>query len=76
VYKRQVQKGFARVPKIPNMRGIMTARSKPLEVIPAIDVEPLVEFVEFAAPKARKGVKILNTPEELVRSLSEEAKLI
>ncbi|MBS2210332.1 electron transfer flavoprotein beta subunit/FixA family protein [Carboxylicivirga mesophila] len=71
-----VQKGFARVPKIPNMRGIMTARSKPLDVIPAIEVDPLVEFVMYTAPPSKGGVKMLNTPEELVRSLSDEAKLI
>ena len=71
-----VQKGFARVPKIPNMRGIMTARSKPLEVKEAIDTAPLIEFVEYNSPPEKGKVKLLNDPAELVNSLSSEAKLI
>ncbi len=71
-----VQKGFARVPKIPNMRGIMTARSKPLEVIEASSCEPLVEFVSYKMPPQKGGVKMLNSAQELIDCLVNEAKII
>jgi electron transfer flavoprotein beta subunit len=71
-----VQKGFARVPKIPNMRGIMTARSKPLEVIEATESEALVEFVAYKSPPVKGKVKMLNDAKELLDHLSNEAKLI
>ncbi|WP_430816780.1 electron transfer flavoprotein subunit beta/FixA family protein [Carboxylicivirga sp. RSCT41] len=71
-----VQKGFARVPKIPNMRGIMTARSKPLEVIEAAESQPLVEFMTYKSPPAKGSVKMLNDARELLDHLSNEAKLI
>ena len=71
-----VQKGFARVPKIPNMRGIMTARSKPLEVLEPIDSAPLVEFVSYHLPPEKGKVKLLKSTDELIHSLSSEAKLL
>ena len=73
-----VQKGFAIEPKIPNMRGIMTARSKPLEVIPSVDIEPLVEFIDFRLPEPKGRVKMIDSDnlDELVRLLSTEAKVL
>ena len=44
--------------KIPNMRGIMTARAKPLEVLPAAEVEARTETLAFDLPKARTTVKL------------------
>jgi electron transfer flavoprotein beta subunit len=73
-----VQKGFAKEPKIPNMRGIMMARQKPLEVIPAIDSEALTEIIEFQMPEPKAKVKMID-PEnlsELVSLLSKEAKVL
>jgi electron transfer flavoprotein beta subunit len=71
------QKGMAEQ-RIPNMKGIMSARSKPLKVVEAIAVDPLTEIVSFELPPAKKGVKMIAADhvEELVRLLHEEAKVI
>lgn len=62
--------------KIPNMRGIMTARTKPLEVVEPVDDNVATEVVKFEMPPAKGGVKIVNTAEELVNLLKNEAKVI
>jgi len=70
------QKGMAEQ-RIPNMKGIMGARSKPLKVQEPVAVEALTSVVSFDLPPAKAGVKLVNpeTPEELVRLLHEEAKV-
>lgn len=64
--------------RIPNMKGIMTAKSKPLVVIPGIAVEDTVELVEHTLPPAKQAVKLIDPEnmDELVRLLHEEAKVI
>jgi electron transfer flavoprotein beta subunit len=71
------QKGMAEQ-RIPNMKGIMGARSKPLKVIEAVAAEPLTEIVSFELPPAKKGVKMVSAenPEELITLLHDEAKVI
>jgi electron transfer flavoprotein beta subunit len=71
------QKGVA-MQRIPNMKGIMGARSKPLKVLEPIAVDALTSIVSFTLPPAKAGVKLIPTdkPEELVRLLREEAKVI
>ncbi|MCW3091386.1 MAG: electron transfer flavoprotein subunit beta/FixA family protein [Ferruginibacter sp.] len=71
------QKGMAEQ-RIPNMKGIMGARSKPLKVVEPIDVTPLTSIASFDLPPAKAGVKLVSAdqPEELVRLLHEEAKVI
>lgn len=71
------QKGMAEA-RIPNMRGIMAARTKPLKVTEPAAVDALTEIVSFTLPPAKAGVKLVSadTPEELVRLLHEEAKII
>jgi len=71
------QKGMAEA-RIPNMRGIMAARTKPLKVIEPISVDPLTNIESFGLPPAKAGVKMIPAehPEELVRLLHEEAKVI
>ena len=71
-----VQKGIAIEPKIPAMRGIMMARSKPLEVVEAVAVDPLTEHVEYELPPAKAKCKMVDEDNvgELVRLLHEEAK--
>jgi electron transfer flavoprotein beta subunit len=71
------QKGMAEQ-RIPNMKGIMGARSKPLKVLEPVPVEPLTEIVSFELPPAKKGVKMIpaENAEELIRLLHEEAKVI
>jgi electron transfer flavoprotein beta subunit len=71
------QKGMAEQ-RIPNMKGIMGARTKPLKVIEPVMVEELTSVVAFDLPPAKAGVKLISPdqPEELVRLLHEEAKAI
>ncbi|MBS1738420.1 MAG: electron transfer flavoprotein subunit beta/FixA family protein [Bacteroidetes bacterium] len=71
------QKGMAEQ-RIPNMRGIMAARTKPLNVREPIEAATLTEIVSFEMPPAKSGVKMIpaDQPEELVRLLHEEAKVI
>lgn len=64
--------------RIPNMRGIMAARTKPLKVIPADSQEDLSSVVKFELPEAKSGCKYVD-PEnmnELVDLLHNEAKVI
>ncbi|CAN5516886.1 electron transfer flavoprotein subunit beta/FixA family protein [soil metagenome] len=70
------QKGMAEQ-RIPNMKGIMGARSKPLKVVEPTAVEALTAIVAFELPPAKAGVKLVpaDNPEELVRLLHEEAKV-
>ena len=71
------QKGMAEA-RIPNMRGIMAARTKPLKVVEPVSVEPLTTVAEFQLPPAKAGVKLVaaDNVEELVRLLHEEARVI
>lgn len=71
------QKGMAEQ-RIPNMKGIMGARTKPLAVKEPVAVEALTSVVSFEMPPAKSGVKLVSadTPEELIRLLHEEAKVI
>lgn len=71
------QQGLAEQ-RIPNMRGIMAARTKPLNVVTPAEVEELTSIESFSLPPAKEGVKLIpaDQPEELVRLLHEEAKVI
>ncbi len=71
------QKGVAEQ-RIPNMRGIMAARTKPLKVVEPAAVDALTQVVSFELPPAKAGVKLIpaDNVEELVRLLHEEAKVI
>lgn len=70
------QKGMAEQ-RIPNMKGIMGARTKPLKVTEAVSAETLTSIVSYDLPPAKAGVKLVpaDNPEELVRLLHEEAKV-
>ncbi|HEX5026547.1 MAG TPA: electron transfer flavoprotein subunit beta/FixA family protein [Agriterribacter sp.] len=71
------QKGMAEA-RIPNMRGIMAARTKPLRVVEPAATESLTSVVSFELPPAKAGVKLISTDNvaELIRLLHEEAKVI
>ena len=73
-----VQKGIAREPRIPSMRGIMMARSKPLAVKPAVDVEELTEFTTFELPAPHAKCKMIDAENigELVDVMKNELKII
>lgn len=70
------QKGMAEA-RIPNMRGIMGARTKPLKVIEPSNVEAFTQYTSFELPPAKAGVKLVSADnvEELVRLLHEEARV-
>ena len=71
------QKGMAEA-RIPNMRGIMAARTKPLKVVEPIAADTLTTVQSFGLPPSKAGVKLVaaDNVEELVRLLHEEAKAI
>lgn len=71
------QKGMAEA-RIPNMRGIMAARTKPLKVVPPTGAAPLTEIVHYELPPAKTGVKMFTEEQvdELVQALHSEAKVI
>jgi electron transfer flavoprotein beta subunit len=64
--------------RIPNMKGIMMAKNKPLEVISATSVVPRVKVNQYILPPAKTGVKLVDPEnmDELVRLLHEEARVI
>lgn len=64
--------------RIPNMRGIMAARTKPLTVVPAAQIEDLTTFTGYTTPPAKSSVKLIdpNNMDELVALLHNEAKVI
>ena len=64
--------------RIPNMRGIMAARTKPLTVIPAEAIEDLSSYVSYSMPNAKSSVKMIDPSnmDELVELLHNEAKVI
>ena len=71
------QKGMAEQ-RIPNMRGIMAARTKPLKVVEATITTATTSIKSFDLPPAKSGVKLVDPAnmDELVRLLKEEAKVI
>lgn len=73
-----VQKGICINPRIPAMRGIMMARTKPLAVVQASDIQPLVEMSVFELPPAKAACKIVDAEDtdKLVDLLHNEAKAI
>ena len=64
--------------KIPNMRGIMTARSKPLNVVDPVDTDHLDKLVRFELPPPKGDIKMIDPEhmEELVSLLKNEAKVL
>lgn len=71
------QKGMAE-PRIPNMRGIMAARTKPLTVVEPSAAAALTEIVSYEMPPAKTGIKMFGVDQmdELVAALHNEAKVI
>lgn len=71
------QKGMAEA-RIPNMRGIMAARTKPLNVVEPTNATALTTIASYDLPPAKTGVKLFNVDQmdELVAALHAEAKVI
>lgn len=73
-----VQKGIAKEPRIPAMRGIMMARTKPLEVVNPVDTETRVSFASFDLPAPKAACKKFaeDQAKELIYALRNEAKAL
>ncbi|MDE3743731.1 electron transfer flavoprotein subunit beta/FixA family protein [Maribacter polysaccharolyticus] len=64
--------------RIPNMRGIMMARKKALNVVEPIDATVATNDVKFQRPAPKGAVKLVDADnvEELITLLHNEAKVI
>ncbi len=65
-------------PKIPNMRGIMSARTKPLNVIEPVEVKTFSEILSYETPASRGQVKLIPVDDsgKLIELLHTEARVI
>ncbi len=65
-------------PKIPNMRGIMSARTKPLTIVEPVEVKNFSEIISYETPAPRGQVKLVSVDDtaKLVDLLHEEARVI
>lgn len=64
--------------KIPNMRGIMSARTKPLNVVEPKATEAAVQYQKYEMPAPKGAVKMISEDNvaELVSLLKNEAKVL
>ncbi|WP_458627733.1 electron transfer flavoprotein subunit beta/FixA family protein [Winogradskyella sp. PC D3.3] len=64
--------------RIPNMRGIMMARKKPLTVVEPIEANAETKAISFEKPEPKGAVKLVDADnlDELVNLLHNEAKVI
>lgn len=64
--------------RIPNMKGIMSAKTKPLQVISPAPADAKALHIQFKVPAAKSAVHLVDPAnmDELVRLLHEEAKVI
>jgi electron transfer flavoprotein beta subunit len=71
------QKGVAEA-RIPNMRGIMAARTRPLKVVTPAAVNAVTSILSYELPPAKAGIKLVSPDnmDELVELLHAEAKVI
>ncbi len=73
-----VQKGIAKEPRIPAMRGIMMARKKPLTVQPPLETVARTEMVSYELPPPKAECKMIDeeNAKEVITLLHEEAKVL
>jgi electron transfer flavoprotein beta subunit len=73
-----VQKGIAKEPRIPAMRGIMMARQKPLEVVQPAEIPAMTQIAGFESIPAKAPCKMIDpgNPKQLVQLLQNEARVI
>ena len=64
--------------KIPNMRGIMSARTKPLEMLPPSDTQSLTYDITFEKPAAKAAVTLVDPSDldTLIQLLHKEANVL
>lgn len=65
-------------PRIPNMKGIMAARTKPLTVVEPISIDAASSYTSFETPAAKQAVRMIDASEagKLIDILKNEAKII
>lgn len=70
-------KGLAKQ-RIPNMRGIMMAKRKPLNIVPPVADEHIAQTVSFDLPEGKSACKYIDADnmDELVSLLHNEAKVL
>jgi len=73
-----VQKGIAKEPRIPSMRGIMMARTKPLSVVTVFVSEELTEFTSYELPASHAKCRMIDAENVggLVDILKNDLKVI
>ena len=73
-----VQKGITKEPRIASMRGIMTARTKPVKIFEPVPSVALVEISGFEKPKPRAACRFIDpeNPGQLIELLQNEARVI
>ncbi len=73
-----VQKGIAKEPRMPSMRGIMMARKKPVSVIKTETTEPLITYEKYELPSPKPPCHMVDAdkPDVLLDLLEKEAKVI
>lgn len=64
--------------KIPNMRGIMTARTKPLKVVEPVSIDDLATLDQYTLPAPKGACKMIpaDQAETLISLLKTEAKVL
>ncbi len=64
--------------RIPNMRGIMTARTKALTILEPVTATAETKSIKFEKPALKSAVKLVNADnlDELINLLHNEAKVI
>jgi electron transfer flavoprotein beta subunit len=65
-------------PRIPNMKGIMAARTKPLTVKEPVQLELKAHYVSFESPSAKQAVRMIDAEKagQLIDILRNEIKII
>ena len=65
-------------PRIPNMRGIMAARTKPLQVLAPQAAANFANYASYELPVAKTGVRLIDASDagKLINILRNEAKVI
>jgi electron transfer flavoprotein beta subunit len=65
-------------PRIPNMKGIMAARTKPLNVVEPISTDKSSTYTGFESPAPKQAVRLIDASNagQLIDILKNEAKII
>ncbi len=73
-----VQKGIAREPRMPSMRGIMMARRMNISVVTSTAADPLTQITAYEMPPEKAPCKMIpaEIAEEILDLLDQEAKVI